>query len=87
MAVSTPVAYKKSAAITKSDTVNIGPYPSTGRLTDAVLFGGAGVAVVVWQDDTTESLTVAAGQYLNIAIKRVNSTNTTATVMTAFYID
>jgi hypothetical protein len=42
------------------------------------------VAAVV-QDDSVVNITAIAGQVLPIKIKRVNSTNTTATVMTALF--
>jgi S1-C subfamily serine protease len=70
--------YNQGVTITKSDTVNI---YSDNSLTDAVQFGGAGVAVVVWQDDSLSTMTVVAGELLPLACKRINSTNTTATLM------
>jgi hypothetical protein len=76
------VIFDKGMDITKHDTVNIsGPKP----LTDAVYVGGAGIVVAVWQDDTTSNFTAVAGEILPIAVKRVNSTTTTATLMVALY--
>ena len=76
------VIFDKGVAISKSDTVNIvGPKP----LTDAVYVGGAGIVVAVWQDDSTSQLTAVAGEILPIAIKRVNDTTTTASLMVALY--
>lgn len=81
-----PVTYNFAAAITKSDTVNINPFAGTPRqLTDAVYVGGAGVVVAVFQDDSTQAFTCVAGQVLPLAIKRVNSGSTTATLMVALY--
>lgn len=80
--------YNKGFDITKSDTVNIPYYVENNgipRLTDAVYVGGAGVVVAVFQDDSTASFTAVAGEILPIAIKRVNSTNATATLMIALY--
>lgn len=74
--------YNKAASITKSDTVNIN---SDASLTDAIYVGGAGVVVVVFQDDTTAAFTCVAGQVLPVRAKRVNSTSTTATLMLALY--
>ena len=76
-----------AVAITKSDTVDIEP-PVPGnpqRLTDAVWVGGAGVVVAVFENDSTAAFTCIAGTVLPVAIKRVNSTNTTATLMVALY--
>lgn len=72
--------YNNGTAITKSDTVNIF---ADGSLTDAVQFGGAGVAILVWQDDSISTMTVVAGELMPVAVKRINSTNTTASLMIA----
>lgn len=74
--------FNQALAITKSDTVNI---RADARLTDAVYVGGAGIVVAVFQDDSTAQFTAVAGEILPIAIKRVNSTTTTATLMVALY--
>lgn len=80
------VIYNRAIAITKSDTVNCEDYASAAkRLTNAVYVGGAGIVVAVFEDDATASFTVVAGEILPIAIKRVNSTNTTASLMLALY--
>lgn len=74
--------YNKGVDITKSDTVNIvGPK----KLTDAVYVGGAGIVVAVWEDGSTSQLTAVAGEILPIAIKRVNSATTSASLMVALY--
>lgn len=75
------VPYNRALTITKSDSVNI----DGDRLTSAVYVGGAGALVVVFQNDETQSITAPAGALLPIAIKRVNSTNTNATLMVALY--
>lgn len=80
--INTP--YNVAVAITKSNTDNI-PGPGPGRLTDAIYVGGAGVVAVVLADDRVVNITAVAGAILPIAAKRVNDTNTTATVMAAFY--
>lgn len=81
--------YNAAYAITKHDTTNIAQYSNVadgrGRLTDAVYVGGAGVVVAVFQDDSTASFTAVAGEILPLAIKRVNDTNTTASLMIALY--
>jgi hypothetical protein len=78
--------YNFAQAITKSDSANIAYYTTMGnRLTDAVYVGGAGIVVAVFQDGETVQFTAVAGEILPIAIKRVNSGSTTATLMAALY--
>jgi len=79
------VVFNKTEDITKSDTVNLTTYDSKKKLTDAVYVGGAGIVVAVFQDDSTAQFTAVAGEILPIAIKRVNSTTTSATLMVALY--
>lgn len=75
--------YTAAVAITKSDTDNIvGP---NRDLTDAVYVGGAGVVQAVFQDSTVVAFTAVAGEILPIAVKRVNSASTTASLMVALY--
>jgi hypothetical protein len=67
--------YSQSAAVTPSDTANIG----SGYVSDAVFFPSAGNAVLVLPDDTLITLTgVTANSIHPFAIKRVNLTGTTA---------
>lgn len=84
--------YDRAAAITKSDTVNFdgtttaaGVQPTGGNCCDAIYVGGAGVVVVVFENGATASFTCVAGQLLPVRAIRVNSTNTTATLMLALY--
>jgi len=79
------VVFNHAEAITKSDTVNLTTYDASKRLTDAVYVGGAGIVVAVFQDDSTAQFTAVAGEILPLAIKRVNSTTTSATLMVALY--
>jgi hypothetical protein len=72
--------YNRAFAISKSNSVNFEQGPC-----DAVWVGGGGVVVAVFEDGVTIPFTCAAGTLLPIRIKRVHNTNTTATVMTAFY--
>jgi hypothetical protein len=72
------------SAITKHDTTNI-TQPGTKVLTDAVYVGGAGVVAAVWADSSVSNFTAVAGQILPICIKRVNSTNTTATLLVGLW--
>lgn len=74
------VPYNRAVPITKSDTVNIVD-PARDPLPDAIYVGGAGVVAAVFQDGTVVNFTAVAGQILPIRIKRVNSTNTTATLL------
>lgn len=76
--------YTYGLAITKSDTVNF-PVDVNYGWCDAIYVGGAGVVVVVLANDQLLSFTCVAGQILPIKAKRVNSTNTTATLMIALY--
>ena len=76
--------YNFGLAITKSDTVNF-PVGVNYGLCDAIYIGGAGIVVAVLQDDSLLSFTCIAGQILPVKAKRVNSTNTTATLMIALY--
>ena len=75
-------SFNVAIAITKSDTVNIAG-PKT--LTDAVYVGGAGIVVAVMSDDSLVAFTAVAEGILPIAIKRINSTTTTATLCIALY--
>lgn len=72
--------YNVWSAITKSDSAN---FPL--GISDAIYVGGAGVVVAVQEDGNTASFTAVAGEVLPIAAKRVNDTNTTATLMIALY--
>lgn len=76
--------YNRAVEVTKSDTVNIA-HPAGKKLTDALYVAGAGVTVVILEDDTVVSITAIAGAILPIAIKRVNSTTTASTGWVALY--
>lgn len=77
--------YDKAVTITKSDTVNIDTSTTGAVPCDAIYVGGAGVVVVVFPDSSTGSFTCIAGQVLPVRAIRVNSTNTTATLLLALY--
>lgn len=80
------VAYNKAIAITKSDTANFQDVAGAPvGLCDAIYVGGAGIVVVVFQDDSTAQFTAVAGDILPLRAKRVNSTTTSATLMVALY--
>lgn len=72
--------YNKAAAITTSNTVNIPEGP-----TDAIVVGGTGNLVAVFENDVAVTLAVTAAQLLPVRIKRVNATSTTATGLVALY--
>jgi len=72
--------YNRAAVITKSDTADF-----VEGLCAAIYCGGAGVVQVVFQDDQVVPFTVVAGQLLPLKAKRVNSTDTTATLMNALF--
>jgi len=76
-----PASYNRLAAITKHDTTNFPLGPP-----EAIYVGGAGVVALVFQDDTVVNVTAVAGAFLPFRnVKRVNDTNTNATVMVACY--
>jgi hypothetical protein len=62
-------------AITKHDSTN---FDVQCR---AIFVGGAGVVAVVFPNDNLVNFTCVAGTVLPVRAKRVNSTNTTATLM------
>lgn len=69
------------APVTKSDTVDLARIPCR-----SLWIGGAGDVAVVCQDGSVATIAgVNAGTLLPIAVKRVNSTNTTATSIVALY--
>lgn len=76
--------YNKLAAITPSDTVNLPLGPPK-----AIYVGGAGVVALVFikgDGEEVVNLTAIAGAFLPIEnVKRINSTNTTATALLACY--
>lgn len=77
--------YTKGVDITKSDTVDFSNQGTSDRLCSAIYVGGAGVVAVVFQDSSILNFTCVAGQILPVKARRVNSTNTTATLMIALY--
>lgn len=69
----------KFAAITPHDTTDI-------PLTRKVYVGGAGNLVAVDADGTATSfIAVPVGTVLDIRVRRINATNTTATNLVAIY--
>ena len=77
--------YGKAVAITPSNTVNFLNEGTANAVCSAIYVGGAGVVVVVFQDDSAISFTCIAGQILPVKAKRVNSTSTTASLLVALY--
>lgn len=73
-----------TAAVTKSDTVDF--TPKNGEYPRALYVGGAGDVAVVTPDGVVNTFSaVPAGTTLAVQCKRVNSTNTTATLILALY--
>ena len=66
----------KAVTITPSDTIDI-----AGGAVERIYVGGAGVVAVVLTDGVVVNITAVAGGYLDVRAKRVNNTNTTATLM------
>lgn len=80
------VAYNRCLAVTTSDTVDLVPFTQQKLLTGILYVGGAGNVTAVMPDGSTVLFTAPpVGAQLPIAIRRVNATNTTATVMVACY--
>lgn len=73
-------AYNLWATVTPSDSVDL------PRLTRGLWVGGAGTLAAVMQNNQMPvALTVPAGAWLPMAVRRVNSTGTTATAIVALY--
>jgi len=79
------VPANRGVIIAPSDTVNIVD-PARDPLPDAIYVGGAGIVAAVFQDNSVVNFTAVAGEILPIRIKRVNVTNTTATLMVALFL-
>jgi hypothetical protein len=84
MSANFPQTYNLARAVTPSDTVN---FAQQVGLPDAsaLYIGGAGVVAAVLPDDSVVNFTCVAAQLLPVHMKRVNSTNTTATLLVALY--
>lgn len=76
-------SYNRPAVITKSDTID-STDPNLGNPL-ALYVGGAGVVACVLEDATVVNMTAVAGGILPVRVKRVNSTNTTATLIVGLY--
>lgn len=78
--------FNRCLAVTTSDTVDLAPFTQASMLTGMVYVGGAGNVTAVLQDGSTILFTAPpVGAQLPIAVRRINATNTTATVMVACY--
>lgn len=77
--------YNLAEAVTKSDTVNFAGFTAGKGLSDALYVGGAGIVVAIMENGDAIQFTCVAGQVLPVAMKRVNSTTTTATLMVALW--
>lgn len=71
--------YTRAVTITPSNSVNLDDD------TNAIFVGGAGVVAVMMPGGETVNFTCVAGQVLPISARRINSTNTTATLLVALY--
>lgn len=72
--------YNLAFAVTPSNTDNFPQGPC-----QALVATVAGVAVCVFQDDSTATIQLAAGVPMPVQCKRVNSTTTAATGIVALY--
>lgn len=71
---------RRWAAVTPHDSTNFTELPK------AIYVGGTGDIVAVGSDDATATFkAIPVGTILPIRPKRINSTNTTATLMIALY--
>jgi hypothetical protein len=84
MAQSIEAPYNVARVVVPSDTANFPTNVGEG-FCDAIYAGGAGVVAAIMEDGGVRNFTVVAGETLPIKAKRVNSTNTTATLMQALY--
>lgn len=76
----------RAVAVTPSDTVDLPDFKAANRLADWIYVGGAGNVVVVLQDNSTVTFTAPpVGSFLWIKARRINATNTTATLLLAGY--
>jgi hypothetical protein len=71
--------YTRHFAVTPSNSSDF------AAVTRGLFIGGAGVVVAVTDDDVAVNYTVPAGFILPGRFRRVNSTNTTATLMVGLY--
>lgn len=79
-------SYKGGVAVTPSDTVNI-TFPSGTNYSRAIAIATAGTVSAVMSDGSVLAFTAAqlpAGIH-KLAVKRINSTGTTATGIIALY--
>lgn len=85
MTIRTDYSHQGGVAVTPSDTANIS-YPSNIQYSRAIRVDVAGSVVMVMADNSVVTLAnVLANVDHPYAVKRVNSTGTTATGITAFY--
>ncbi len=79
-----PQPYNRAIPIVKSDTVNIDTV--NGTKMSAIFVGGAGNMVLVYDDESTVTLSgCLAGTIYPVTCKRVNSGSTTASLMVGLY--
>ena len=72
-------AYAKSFAVSPSDTVDFAVQ------TLGIMCTVAGNVVVVWEDNTTQTLPISANIIYPFKLRRINNSSTTATGLFGFY--
>jgi hypothetical protein len=77
--VSIDCQFNKATPITPSDATDL------PQVTEAVWVGGAGVVAAVMPDQSVVNFTCIAGTVLPLKVRRINATNTTATLLIALY--
>lgn len=78
--------FNKALVVVPDNALDFAPFAdSPGMPTLRLFVGGAGVVAAVFPNGSVVNFTCVAGQQLDLALRRVNLTNTTATLMVALY--
>lgn len=79
-------SFNRCVAVTPSDTVDQPLFTQAGLVTGAIYIGGVGNIAAVFQDTSVGTFTAPVlGTFLPLAVRRINATNTTATLLLACY--
>jgi hypothetical protein len=75
-------------AVTPNDGADLVPPSGPARPTRAIMVSGAGAVALTFADGSTATITIpatATGFLIALAVTRVRSTGTTATLITAYF--
>lgn len=87
MSVQQTQPFNLQQIVQPDDTADLPRFTSDQQLTGALYIGTAGDVVVVTQNNQPQTYkAVPAGTFINVAARRINATNTTATNMLALYV-